>query len=206
MTIGSIQIPQLVYQGQGSAGDTFTILCAMPDLVIHTFGSGPTNNGANIHREYAPELARKLPMGSTDESTDLARDAIYQAGATFSGVSYEGIARLRPGVHSSLMLPFTVGLSLALSATAGTRGFRVAPSSVYGWGGPDINASVMRSICGVFLVEITTPGAGSNFSAGNLALFVFVRTPATASAWGNLWTGDNTDRAGDLFKIPSDLL
>lgn len=206
LTIGSLQLYALPYQGVGVSGDVFTILAGLPYVLVYTLGIGPANNGATRYStEYAPALSPKLPMGSYNNDTALARDVISVSGWGISSAA--AMINLPSWDHSSgSFLPFTAGLALSLSGTAATRGWRIIPTGInYILGTPYLGTSIIWAAAWAAVVQVTVPGSGSVFAAGDLALLVATRSPGPPTTAPQVLTGDTPDRAGDLFKIPTDL-
>lgn len=198
--ISTLQFSALPYQGVGVAGDAFTVVLGAPWVLAHTLGIGPTApTGTNYNTIYGSALTPRLPMGSADNSTTLARAYLWGTNKPMHR------ARLTGWGTTGATL-FYAGAALSLSATAGTRGFRVIPTNPLVAEGEDNPTSAIHEVVWAALVRITTAGAGSQFAVGDLALFVYNRSYATTGTANFAVTGDYTVTAGDLFKIPSDLL
>ncbi len=200
--LGSLQHHALPYQGVGVAGDGFTVVQGWGNILLHTLGTGPTNNGGVYNPEYSVDLSTKLPLPASRADTSWDRDQLAFAGMALPAVT-SGMMHT-PAMRAT-MLPFFTGLSMSLSGTAETRGFRIT-SGVHGFIAlSNLSANIDHENVWCALVCIDTPGDGSAFAAGDLALLVVVRAAASSNSTA-VTTGDYNDRCADLFALPYDLL
>lgn len=149
-------------------------------------------------------------MCTTNNDTTLAGATLSPAGWT---VATTGMLRL-PIVgpmgltFGSVYPPTYVGDALTLTANAATRGRRVtaADGTLRAIMTPILSASSTHDTIWAALVRIDTPGAGSAFSAGDLALFVVNSSTTSAGTGSNVLFADAVYVGADLFKVPADLL
>jgi len=209
--LGQITLPRLPYQGVGVAGDTFTLLFGLPYLLVHSLGIGPARACAINALVYAPALSPRLPQCSANNDLALAGGAVFPAGWT-NTAGNQPMARLpitgQGFQFISQFPPLVTGEQLCLTANAATRGRRVtaADGTLRALTAPVLGSAIVHDDVWAALVRVDTPGAGSAFSAGEVAMLVITYTTAPAGTGVQIQANDNLNCAGDLFRLPSDLL
>lgn len=208
-TFGSIVVPQYPYQGVGVAGDTVEIIEDL-DYFLTTFGIGRTNNGANCpYLAYGEGVIQRLPLGDGVSDQTATRGSVLPAGHTITNASTALFRRqwVPSGYwHATTKLqPLPAPRdTIKLSATAGTRGYRLdnagttADKGVRFW---DLAASVYWTAVGAWLAQVTAVGAGSVLDVNDYVLAVVTMQFGAAGASPYMvFTNVNT-RAVDLYKL-----
>jgi len=205
MYLNTIQYYHLPYQGVGVAGDVAQVVYNQGLIWTCTVGTGATDNGATFNELLMGEaITPRLPMGTLFDDTGVNRDSGAIAGLTVSlgatGLTaFPVLSHIVTTTSRPLHKP---GVSFTLSATPGTRGLLYTADVIATSASYALVAAISKVLFMAFLAKVT-PGAGSAFADGEIALVIISLQGNSSNA--NVISSPistSTTQACDFFKLP----